>query len=493
MIGRSDYILPFKGIPLPVLPEWVESISPDLLKQTAHQTGVDFLECFCESVVQQEVTYHNGKWTIHPYNHLGGMSFRSFQNDNIQSYALHNFIPDTSLSELSLIQKLFGKSPGRWNRTNAEETNHETDITPVRLIMQEIHDTAWSRHWAIEEVFVKWNHRNSFRRVINSEGTQTSELFRDGSLIVGMTLICGEGTFVGDSEYAYYADDQFPTLEQARKIANDAVDKALNRQKARFFPSDEYPVILDAGQCGVVLHEMFSHALEADQVLGRLSYLSGMVGEKVAPAFFNFADDGTVPTQRGYAKYDDEGTPVQKSELIVKGVLKGFLHDRRTAKMMNVPLTGSSRRENYTVLPMPRSRHLVVSAGPSDPNELIRSVDKGLFVNSVRFGQTNPNAGLWVVTAENVWWIRQGRIQRPLGSVLLMGQITDSMGAIEAVANDSTNAQEKNSYCIKNKQSVPIGATHPTMKIRAFASGIRKTKPPNGDNHDRRKKKTGNL
>jgi TldD protein len=229
-------------------------------------------------------------------------------------------------------------------------------------------------------------------------------------------------------------------------------------------------VVLGPGWPGVLLHEAVGHGLEGDFNRKGTSAFSGRIGELVASPLCTVVDDGTMMNRRGSLNCDDEGTPTGRTVLIENGILRGYLQDRLNARLMDAPLTGNGRRESYAHMTMPRMTNTFMLAGESAPEDIIRSVGKGLYAASFGGGQVDITSGKFVFSATEAYLIEDGKITRPVKGATLIGNGPDALTRVSMVGNDLA-LDEGVGTCGKDGQSVPVGVGMPTIKIDAMTVG----------------------
>jgi TldD protein len=264
--------------------------------------------------------------------------------------------------------------------------------------------------------------------------------------------------------------DFFLEEERALGYAREAVRQALVNLEAVDAPAGMLPVVLGPGWPGVLLHEAVGHGLEGDFNRKGTSAFSGRMGEQVASALCTVVDDGTLPDRRGSLSIDDEGTPAQRTVLIENGILKGYMQDKMNARLMGMPETGNGRRESYAHLPMPRMTNTYMLPGEHDPQEIIASVDRGLYAVNFGGGQVDITSGKFVFSANEAYLIENGRITAPVKGATLIGNGPEAMTRISMVGND-LQLDSGVGTCGKEGQSVPVGVGQPTLKIDEMTVG----------------------
>ena len=269
----------------------------------------------------------------------------------------------------------------------------------------------------------------------------------------------------GRTDYRYFLEE-----DRAMGYAREALRQALVNLEAIAAPAGSMPVVMGAGWSGVLLHEAVGHGLEGDFNRKGSSAYSGQVGQKVASSLCTIVDDGTLAGRRGSLSVDDEGTPTQCTTLIENGVLKGYMQDKLNARLMGVAATGNGRRESYAHLPMPRMTNTYMLAGESDPEEIIRSVKKGIYCANLGGGQVDITSGKFVFSTSEAYLIEDGKITAPVKGATLIGNGPEAMSRVSMVGNDLA-LDSGVGTCGKDGQSVPVGVGQPTLKIDAITVG----------------------
>ena len=276
-----------------------------------------------------------------------------------------------------------------------------------------------------------------------------------------------QGTAGGGGRVGY---EIFFDQERGLGYAREAVRQALVNLEARDAPAGTMTVVLGPGWPGVLLHEAIGHGLEGDFNRKGSSAFSGRIGERVASELCTIVDDGTLADRRGSLNIDDEGSPTQCTTLIEKGVLKGYIQDKMNARLMGVAPTGNGRRESYAHLPMPRMTNTYMLAGAHDPQEIIASVDKGLYAVNFGGGQVDITSGKFVFSASEAYMIENGKVTYPVKGATLIGNGPDVLTRVIMVGND-LELDTGVGTCGKEGQSVPVGVGQPTLRINGLTVG----------------------
>ena len=273
------------------------------------------------------------------------------------------------------------------------------------------------------------------------------------------------------TDYSYFFEVA-PGDNKARYLsyAEESVRQALVNLVAIEAPAGTFPVVLGAGWPGVLLHEAVGHGLEGDFNRKGSSAFSGKVGQQVTSELCTIVDDGTLVDRRGSISIDDEGTPGQYNVLIEKGILKGYMQDKHNAGLMGVNPTGNGRRESYAHLPMPRMTNTYMLAGESSPEDIIKSVKKGIYAPNFAGGQVDITSGKFVFTSSEAYLIEDGEITSPVKGATLIGNGPEAMKRISMVGND-LKFDAGVGVCGKDGQSIPVGVGQPTLKVDEMTIG----------------------
>jgi len=268
----------------------------------------------------------------------------------------------------------------------------------------------------------------------------------------------------GRFDYGYF------TEEILNGYIEKAVEQAIVNLDARPAPAGTMTVVLGPGWPGVLLHEAIGHGLEGDFNRKRSSAFSGRIGERVAAPGVTVVDDGTLHRRRGSLNIDDEGNPTQRTVLIEDGVLKTYMQDSLNARLMGVPVTGNGRRESFAHVPMPRMTNTYMLAGDKAPEEIIASVQRGLYAKNFGGGQVDIVSGKFVFSASEAYMIEDGRLTYPVKGATLIGNGPDALTRVTMIGNDMS-LDPGVGTCGKEGQSVPVGVGQPTLRIDGLTVG----------------------
>jgi TldD protein len=264
--------------------------------------------------------------------------------------------------------------------------------------------------------------------------------------------------------------DQFTQSKSPEHLAREAARGAILQLGAVPAPAGEMEVVLGPGWPGILLHEAVGHGLEADFNRKGTSAFTGLIGQPVASPKVTVVDNGTMAGRRGSLNVDDEGSATQETVLIEGGVLKGYLSDKLSARLMGMPNTGSGRRESYQAIPMPRMTNTYMLAGEDSPEDILRSVKRGLYAVNFGGGQVDITNGKFVFSASEAYLIEDGKVTAPVRDATLIGNGPEALKYVSMVGND-LKLDEGIGTCGKDGQSVPVGVGVPTIKLDKMTVG----------------------
>ena len=266
-----------------------------------------------------------------------------------------------------------------------------------------------------------------------------------------------------------YALDRFDEAT-LRHHVDEAVRQAVLNLESRPAPAGEMSVVLGSGWPGILLHEAIGHGLEGDFNRKGSSAFAGRIGQRVAAPGVTVLDDGTLAGRRGSLNIDDEGHPTERTVLIDNGVLVDYMQDSLNARLMKRKPTGNARRESYAHAPMPRMTNTYMLGGDRDPQEIVASLDRGLYAVNFGGGQVDITSGKFVFSASEAWWVENGRLQYPVKGATLIGNGPDVLTRVSMIGNDM-QLDPGVGTCGKEGQSVPVGVGQPTLRIDRVTVG----------------------
>jgi TldD protein len=377
---------------------------------------------------------------------------------------------------------LIASGPAKQPEVSLKE-KQERDLYPVRLpsvnadvrekleLVMRVDRAARAYDPRIKEV--RASYADELRRilVIGSDGT----FAEDSQPLARMSVLClgrnngqsSRGTSGGGGRVSL---DFFRGEKTPEHFAEQAARQAIIQLDAREAPAGEMEVVLGPGWPGILLHEAIGHGLEADFNRKGTSAFTGRIGTRVASEKCTVVDNGTVPNRRGSLNVDDEGNATQETVLIEKGILKGYLSDKLSARLMGIANTGNGRRESYEHIPMPRMTNTYMLSGSDAPEDIFRSVKYGVFAAQFGGGQVDITNGKFVFSASEAYLIEDGKVTAPLKNCTLIGNGPDVLTRVSMVGND-LQLDEGVGTCGKDGQSVPVGVGIPTLKVDRITVG----------------------
>ncbi len=344
------------------------------------------------------------------------------------------------------------------------------EVAKVRLL-QRVDKVAREADTRVKEVNVRIAANHDVMMVLATDGTYGADvrpLVRlDVSVIVEANGRRERGNAGGGGRRGL---DSLAADSWADDLAREAVRMALVNLDAVDAPAGPMPVVLGPGWPGVLLHEAVGHGLEGDFNRKGSSTFANRVGQQVASELCTVIDDGTLDGRRGSLTVDDEGTPTQSTVLIENGTLVGYMQDKLNARLMNVASTGNGRRQSYAHTPMPRMTNTFMRAGEHDPEEILGTVDNGVYAVNFGGGSVDITSGRFVFSATEAYLIENGRITAPIRGATLIGNGPEVMNKVSMVGNDLT-LDGGVGVCGKDGQSVPVGVGQPTLKVDEIVVG----------------------
>jgi TldD protein len=338
-------------------------------------------------------------------------------------------------------------------------------------LVQSVNDKCFSLSPLVIKANVVFHDQQKRILVVTSDGVKAEDL-QPRSYLAATVVAEKNGkrersgwNFGGRREFSYF------TPELADKLAKTSVERTVILFDAIQPPAGEMPVVLGPGVTGVLLHEAIGHGMEADFNRKKISTYCTMIGKKVAEPFVTIIDDGTVPSLTGSINFDDEGTPGQKTVLVDKGILAGYLHDKISAKFYGVKPTGNGRRENYQHYVIPRMRNTYMPAGQATPEDVIKAAGKGIYVEDVANGQVKIGEGDFAFYVSQGRLIENGKLGAPIKDVNIMGNGPKMLANITLLASDFKFHEGGAGACGKDGQAAPCSFGQPSCLVKSLTVG----------------------
>lgn len=431
-------------------------------------------ELFFEDTSSEVISVNNGIVKTAHFNNTSGISFRCFEGDKT-SFAASSEISEKSIKNLLECNTSFlkQKSIHIESYNTEKKLNLYTSISEMNVIekislLQKAYN--YIKNNSLNAVDITVTIAESVQNIgiinINSKQFDVRPMVRFSVNIVGKK---NGVTDTGVTGFGGRCDINY--IESNWKFF---VDKAINQLNqnldAKFAPSGEYPVVLGNGWAGVILHEAIGHGLEADFNRKGTSVFTNKIGERVASDSVTIIDDGTIPSKRGSLNFDDEGTLTTRNVLVENGILKNYMYDNMNAILMGKKSTGNGRRESYKYTCVPRMTNTFMLNGEYSEDELISSVNKGIYAVNFSGGQVDITSGKFTFSVQEGYLIENGKITTPIKGVTLIGDGEKVLQNISMIANNM-ELDPGVGTCGKDGQSVPVSVGQPSIKVDKITVG----------------------
>jgi TldD protein len=467
-------------------PDMVSDPPIELDKDTLHklltialQNGGEFSEVYVEYNVSNSIGLDENKIYAASRGVDMGVGIRVLQGEKT-GYAHTDDLSQEKLKETARVAGLIAS--GKIAQKSLELQKKEipnyylVKTSPDKIIPQDKSKLLWKANSVaraydkrITQVGVSFGDINKKIIIANSEGVfvtdhQTiSRLSVSASALENGKRSRGYAYKGGTLGYEHY------DLQVAEELAKEAGRVTMAMLPAEDAPAGEYPIVLAKGDCGTFFHEAIGHSLEGDGARRKTTCFWDKKGKAIATKIVSLADNGTVPGARGSINVDDEGTPSQNTILIKDGICTGFLYDKLNAKLMKTKSTGNGRRESYQHYPIPRMTNTYLLAGKDDPEDILKSVKKGIYIAKIGGGNVSPTTGRFVFSVPEGYMIENGKITVPLKGIQLMGNGPDVLMNITMAGPDLEIWG--GGTCGKSGQGKPVSDGNPTLKVAKITIG----------------------
>ncbi|WP_263375896.1 metalloprotease TldD [Granulicella aggregans] len=454
----------------------------------ALSAGGDYADLYFESVMSTSLGVDEGLVKTASQGISVGCGIRVVSGERT-GYAYTDDLSSERLLKAARTAALIASGPAKELMSGFRETQtaslypitgaeSDADIAAKLKLLERADKAARAFDSRITQVRVGIN--DELRRILvaASDGTFASDTQPLARLNVFVLAKDGANTAKGTSggggrvglEFFEDARGVGETDKSPEHFAREAARTAILQLGAVAAPAGEMEVVLGPGWPGVLLHEAVGHGLEADFNRKKTSAFAGLIGQKVASEKVTVVDNGLMPNRRGSINMDDEGNPTQETVLIENGILKGYLSDKLSSRLMGTPNTGSGRRESYHHIPMPRMTNTYMLNGEDMPEDIIKSVKRGLYAVNFGGGQVDITNGKFVFSASEAYLIEDGKVTRPVKGATLIGNGPEALKYVSMVGNDLA-LDEGIGTCGKAGQSVPVGVGMPTIKLDRMTVG----------------------
>jgi TldD protein len=442
--------------------------------------GADDGELYLEFIQTEGLVFDNGRLKTASYDETQGFGLRAISGD-AAGYAHSGEISEASIGRaadaVAAVKR--GHSgecaapPPRTNRSlYGDENPLESPAFSEKVKLLEAMDAyARGKDPRVRQVTASLAGSWQIVEILRADGS----LVRDIRPLVRMNVqvVVGDGDRQESGSYGTGGRQGFGDFiveDRWQHSVDQAYRQAMVNLGAEPAPAGTFDVVLGPGWPGILLHEAVGHGLEGDFNRKKQSAFSGLMGEKVAADGVTVIDDGTIDLRRGSLTVDDEGTPSRSTTLIEDGVLVGFMQDRLNARLMGAEPTGNGRRQSYAHLPMPRMTNTYMLGGDKDPNEIVGSVEDGIYAVSFGGGQVDITSGKYVFQCTEAYRIKSGEIGNAIRGAMLIGNGPTDLKRVSMIGNDMS-LDPGIGMCGKNGQLVPVGVGQPTLRIDQLVIG----------------------
>jgi TldD protein len=458
-------------------------VSVEMLQKVvaaAMSKGGDYADLFFEHKISNSLGLEDGKVNRAYSNIDFGVGIRVLKGDQTGFAYSENITLDDLLNAAKLAASIANSNesfkPGETiekipsNYYTISKNWEEVSVKDKVPFVQKINDKVFSLDEKVIKTNAFMNDETSYVLFYNSEGRLTYD-YRP-MISFGVVCIMQKDKQIENSYAARSFRYGFEWLTDGLvdELAKEAVDRTNLLFEATKPKAGEMPVVMGAGGSGILLHEAIGHTFEADFNRKGTSIFSDKMGKKVAESFVNIIDDGTLENNRGSINIDDEGNDVQKTYLVKDGVLNSYIHDRISSRFYGVEPTGNGRRESFRNIPIPRMRATYMEAGPHTKDDIIASVDYGVFVDNFSNGQVQIGAGDFTFFVKSGYLIEKGKLTRPIKDINIIGNGPQALADISMAANDYL-IDNSTWTCGKDGQSVPVTCGLPTVLVKKLTVG----------------------
>ena len=455
----------------------MSSATLDRVLDAASAGGADFSEVFCEDNRQTVLNVRAAGVESSTIGRESGVGIRIFSGMNCY-YAYSN---DTREETLIRLARELSKAAGSGNVQRAPlgqlvDCSHSISPMPMSSfdakrkveLVNRVVRSGMEYHSDISQMQVKYLDHDRRILIANSEGLLATDRQMKTRMLISAYAQRGSELRSGYFGPGAMGGMEFYDNLDLEGCGRRAAEAAVTELRAKKCPGGMMTVVVDNGFSGLMFHEACGHSLEASSVAKGMSEFSGKLGQQVASSCLTLIDDGSIPGLWGSLGMDDEGIPTQKNVLIENGILKGYLVDRFESRRMGMAATGSGRRQNYRFAPEARMSNTYIAPGSHTREEIISSVEKGLFVGNINGGSVNPVTGDFNFAVAQCWLIENGKLTEPVYGATLIGNGGDVLKQVDMVGNNLVHGQ---GYCYNKSGALFINAGQPTIRVKNILVG----------------------
>jgi len=442
--------------------------------------GCDDGELFLEYRLSEGLVFDDGQLKSANYDTMQGFGLRAVAGE-ATGYAHSSELSEAALKRsseaVSAVRSghrgTLADAPAGTNRMLYSATNPlgESGFAEKVRLLQEIDAYARAKDPRVRQVSVSLMGEWQVVELVRADGFTRQDI--RPLVRLNISVVAGEGDRQESGSHGAGGRSGYRDLfdpENWRAQVDDAIRQAAVNLESVPAPAGEMTVVLGPGWPGILLHEAIGHGLEGDFNRKKTSAFAGLLGQRIASPGITVVDDGTIEGRRGSLTMDDEGTPTSCTTLIEDGILVGFMQDRLNARLMGVATTGNGRRQSHAHMPMPRMTNTYMLNGGTKADEILASVDRGLYAVSFGGGQVDITSGKFVFSCTEAYLIENGRIRAPVKGATLIGNGPDALTRISMVGDDMA-LDTGIGTCGKQGQGVPVGVGQPTIRLDGLTVG----------------------
>ncbi len=468
----------------------IEDINFKAVIGNARTGSDDFIDIFIENKVSTVISNESKRLEKAIKGLIQGTGIRLISNkktyyaytNNIEESNLLNIASQLKKAALSDIKNNEGNMPSKDSGNlvlNFNEKKPKIDFNIIKDVTEVSIDEklnkispvvsySWNYDKKVVQANITYSDYKQDILIVNSEGDLIKDYRENLAFLVNIVVSDGNKTEVGYESAGGFTGFEFFDANDPEYIAKKALDRALSQLSAPFAPSGPMTVVLSSEAGGTMIHEAIGHGLEADIAGNGLSVYSDKIGEQVASNLITVIDDSSLVGKRGFYRFDDEGTCSRKNILVQDGVLKKYMSDKLSNIKFGYELTGNGRRQSYEHIPIVRMSNTMIAPGKTNPEDIIKSVENGLFVKKMGGGQVNTVNGDFVFDVMEGYIIKKGVVQEAVSGATLIGNGPDILKNIDIVGNDLGFGI---GTCGKDGQGAPVADAQPTLRIPSIIVG----------------------
>jgi TldD protein len=452
----------------------VENIVKDALN------GADDGELFLEYNQSEAFVFDDGQLKNASFDTMQGFGLRAIANETAGYSHASELTEDALKRAKSTVKAVYAGHSGVMS-ASPMKTNQSLyiDDNPLNLVpfstkvklLSDIDAYARNKDGRVKQVSASLSGEWQAVQIIRADGNRSADI--RPLVRLNVSIVVGEGDRMESGNYGAGGRETYQLYLQPdtwQGAVDEALRQALVNLNSIAAPAGEMPVVLGPGWPAILLHEAIGHGLEGDFNRKKTSAFSDLMGKRVAAPGVTVVDDGTIENRRGSLAIDDEGTPTQRTILIEDGILTGYIQDRMNSNLMGLPSTGNGRRESYAYAPMPRMTNTIMENGSHEPEEIIKSVKKGLYAVNFGGGQVDITSGKFVFTCTEAYQIENGELGAPVKGATLIGSGPDALKTVSMIGNDM-KLDPGVGTCGKDGQGVPVGVGQPTTLLDELTVG----------------------